>query len=132
LTALLFAILVAFYSKGTAEAAKYFASYSIFVSFRGCSELDMLCIYLTLALILNFGECSIYIRVNQVGYLPEDSKIGTLMSTDSLGTIQFHVKDFATNAAVFSENIGQSSGIRVNFILQCIGLMKYSRIMGFI
>jgi hypothetical protein len=57
----------------------------------------------------------IYIRVTQIGFLPEDLKTAVILSSHKLDGKTFHLIDLASNKKVYNGIIGNNKGIFGNF-----------------
>ncbi len=62
--------------------------------------------------LINIVEANFYIRINQVGYLPEDTKTGVILSKTPLATFEFVVKNSKDNKIVY---MGNASPVNVPF-----------------
>ena len=67
---------------------------------------SFLCIFLTTNISPQINE--FYIRLNQVGFLPEDMKSGVILSEEEIPFSKFTVIDQITNEKVFSGKIRKS------------------------
>ena len=60
---------------------------------------------LVLFSLLTFAQVNSWIRINQLGYLPNDSKVAVLASKDNLSVEKFELYNFFTDELVYESGL---------------------------